>query len=429
MKKTLLFWGLGLLLSDLTYGQIFQQNFSTSPMVSSYFNATAPGQNQFNRIENLTHQPSSIVDEKLRFEKKSTGNSSANFTRYTAFSTNPTFLQIKFKYQLVANGSTSTSSQSKFFVGDDFPTNGADPELNYSNSIHSFFEFFYSGVNGGFKVGNGTALSNQYTGQQEITFVINNTGTTIGYAGPNGQQQTILNDTWDLWVGTDKALAGVAAKSPSASINKFMFFARYNGLTATYEFDDFEIHDNTTLTLPVTFKSFTANKTSNATVALKWETIEEKNNSHFEIYKSTDGENFSFLQSISAKGNDFKGITAYAIEDLNPVTGDNYYKLVQIDKDGTKSEYPNVISARIAVLEPQVKIFTKGETLELDIVPLKEGLNELVISDISGRAVYVKNVYLSMGSNRLEINKGLSSGVYIVSLKSSDKNLRFKFSK
>ncbi|PSL33764.1 T9SS type A sorting domain-containing protein [Dyadobacter jiangsuensis] len=85
--------------------------------------------------------------------------------------------------------------------------------------------------------------------------------------------------------------------------------------------------------LPVTLVSFTG-KAVEETVALKWETTEEVNASHFEIQRSSDARHFEPIGNVAAKGESKIRIT-YAFTDAAPLPGTNYYRLKQIDQDGT----------------------------------------------------------------------------------------------
>jgi hypothetical protein len=68
--------------------------------------------------------------------------------------------------------------------------------------------------------------------------------------------------------------------------------------------------------LPVTWISFTATKNNNG-VQLDWK-IEEKNNSRFEMERSTDGQTYQRLAVVSSKGD---GQNHYQYEDSKATQG------------------------------------------------------------------------------------------------------------
>jgi hypothetical protein len=102
-------------------------------------------------------------------------------------------------------------------------------------------------------------------------------------------------------------------------------------------FSDISIQEITVL--PVALISFSAANQLNV-VQLKWATSSEKNNSHFEVEKSTDGT--AFL-SIGRRAGFLNSNTLinYFFNDYYPSNGPNYYRLKQTDLDG-KEAYSNI---------------------------------------------------------------------------------------
>ncbi|RYY54944.1 MAG: hypothetical protein EOO09_12490 [Chitinophagaceae bacterium] len=84
--------------------------------------------------------------------------------------------------------------------------------------------------------------------------------------------------------------------------------------------------------LPVTLQSFTVNAV-NTTALLQWVTASELNNDHFDIERSVDGRVFSKIGRVA--GNGTTSIPQdYRFTDASPVSGNNYYRLAQVDIDG-----------------------------------------------------------------------------------------------
>ena len=92
----------------------------------------------------------------------------------------------------------------------------------------------------------------------------------------------------------------------------------------------------TNSTLPVTYFNFSASKQQQS-VLLSWQTANEINNNYFSIERSS-GRNFNALYKISSNDKH-----AYSYTDLNPLQGNNYYRLKQVDKDG-KFSYSQIVS-------------------------------------------------------------------------------------
>jgi hypothetical protein len=88
--------------------------------------------------------------------------------------------------------------------------------------------------------------------------------------------------------------------------------------------------------LPVTLISFKASLNSSNQAVLKWATASEKDNHYFEIERSKNAIDFESLGKINGKGtSDLRN--DYAFTDETPLKGINYYRLKQVDFDGTFS--------------------------------------------------------------------------------------------
>jgi hypothetical protein len=85
--------------------------------------------------------------------------------------------------------------------------------------------------------------------------------------------------------------------------------------------------------LPVTLLSFAA-KPAGDRVQLNWSTTSEQDASHFIVERSADLSEFTFVDQVSAKGTTDQR-QYYGVTDKQPVPGNNYYRLRQVDRDGT----------------------------------------------------------------------------------------------
>jgi hypothetical protein len=90
-----------------------------------------------------------------------------------------------------------------------------------------------------------------------------------------------------------------------------------------------------TTTLPVQLNYFTGLKEEDKTL-LSWQTVSEINNDYFSIERSVDGVNFEKIGEVSGQGSS-NAINDYSFTDENPLHGINYYRLQQIDFDGTSA--------------------------------------------------------------------------------------------
>ena len=91
--------------------------------------------------------------------------------------------------------------------------------------------------------------------------------------------------------------------------------------------------------LPVELVLFTASVTARQAVALHWVTASERNSKQFVIERSADGTSFSTLRTVVAAGTT-SARTTYDQLDEQPLFGTSYYRLRQVDNDGTTAFSP-----------------------------------------------------------------------------------------
>ncbi len=141
------------------------------------------------------------------------------------------------------------------------------------------------------------------------------------------------------------------------------------------------------------------------TVLLKWTVAQQINNEKFEIERSADGIRFETLQSIKADGNlaTRKEFTAL---DSQPLKGQNYYRIKQIDYDG-KFDYSNIAS--VYFNRDEISIYPNPAHDEIHIDSKKEVLRQINVYNHIGQLVQS----LAQKSNVVNI-KSLPHGVYWV---------------
>ncbi len=177
-----------------------------------------------------------------------------------------------------------------------------------------------------------------------------------------------------------------------------------------------EIAMLTPFSLPLKLGDFTAVKKATG-IQLNWETITEQNTSHFEIEKSTDGINFSYLGRVTAAGNSTDKLT-YAFTDVNPATGTNFYRLKMADLDGTFS-MSRVIAVKNGSNLVTMELFPNpaSDVLQIQLPSVKKETVTLSITDGMGRTIYRRSLQLNEGNNAVSIPVlQLTRGLYFLVL-------------
>ena len=105
------------------------------------------------------------------------------------------------------------------------------------------------------------------------------------------------------------------------------------------------MQNHSIMAMPIELLYFTGNLENNK-VTFKWETATELNNNYFEIERSKDGFVFEPISKTKSKSNDGNSTVAlnYSFIDENPLDGESYYRLKQVDfsRDFTYSKIVSV---------------------------------------------------------------------------------------
>jgi hypothetical protein len=170
--------------------------------------------------------------------------------------------------------------------------------------------------------------------------------------------------------------------------------------------------------LPIALINFSA-ECVEAGVLLNWSTATEKNNLYFAVERSKDGANWQETKRIYTEANSNSKKT-YSFTDDVFTDSTLYYRLVQVDLDGTKKTF-KVVSA---TCEPQSNFFKFYPNPAKHEVNLFFNVSEdhpdavITVIDQLGRTCLVKNNELKKGSNFLTLPLNLVQGVYFVSFSS-----------
>ncbi len=178
-------------------------------------------------------------------------------------------------------------------------------------------------------------------------------------------------------------------------------------------------------TLPVQLSSFTAKPQAN-TIQLNWQTVSEQNNSHFEVLRSTDGNNFNVIGRKEGNGTTDQTNT-YSFLDIKPVSGTSYYALKQYDLNGDNKLY-DAIPVKFSLSNGTFGAVVISSGIKIIINSEVEESANISIYDISGKQLASKQISLNKGVNEAEVtNFDLVKGkLYLVKLKSATQNQTIK---
>jgi uncharacterized repeat protein (TIGR02543 family) len=175
--------------------------------------------------------------------------------------------------------------------------------------------------------------------------------------------------------------------------------------------------------LPIELISFTANCNGRSSL-IEWTTATEKNNDFFVLERSNDAINFKEIARVAGAGNSIEPIN-YAYTDYGARSGDNYYRLVQVDYDGTSTASEIIVANCPAETlgEPDVLAFPNpfDDNLTLHFENFGNMHATVEVYDMLGRMVQTQKVNCSQNDYEIVLRlAGLSDGTYNVRISTAD---------
>jgi hypothetical protein len=177
--------------------------------------------------------------------------------------------------------------------------------------------------------------------------------------------------------------------------------------------------------LPVQLINFgvTENRGKNL---LQWTTAVESNSDYFSIERSSDGKNFTAIGTVKAAGFSSTDIN-YSFTDASPLTGINYYRLSQVDKDNSKN-----LSNTVAIINKSneslniatAQLSRSNNNMQVTVISAQNQKTSISLFDANGKLFLNETVQLQKGMNSIIKNtRALSSGIYYIKLSAADETV------
>ena len=199
-----------------TKAQVFAQDFNQSANLKDYVKKSSPGSGQLNVADADGEGKVSIVNSKLKLSKNGAGGRPF-MVRSTPLDIPSQALSFSFKIEAKAQGDAT----AYLALGNEF-NHDALPDDPSKCAVRLLFKLLPKG----FSLRNtnqGQDGPNQYTGEQEIKWIVNRSGKMQTYTAPDGSEQTVAADRWDLWVGKTKEFDEAGFTSTKQQLNNFKF--------------------------------------------------------------------------------------------------------------------------------------------------------------------------------------------------------------
>ena len=173
----------------------------------------------------------------------------------------------------------------------------------------------------------------------------------------------------------------------------------------------FELVFRNSSALPTNFVSVSAVQQGNA-IAVNFTTANEQNMSSYEVEESATGTTFTKGTSIKANN---AATSSYNWLDVNVNTGNNYYRIKGIEKNGGV-KYSQVVNVRTGTKGAEFAVYpnpVKGGVVNVQLMNIEKGQYSIKIVNSIGQEVAAKTIVHNGGSATQSINIGnVALGTY-----------------
>ena len=177
--------------------------------------------------------------------------------------------------------------------------------------------------------------------------------------------------------------------------------------------------------LPVTFRSIKAvQKASDNQV--DWSVAEESSTAKYQVEHSVNGTNFTVAGQVNARG--IAGNQNYQWLHIQPVSGNNFYRVKAINADGrfVLSNIVQVKNGNLSPAEPSVKIISNPVTngqLHILLSNFNKGQYPVQLVNQQGQVVYSQYIYHQGGtySQIITLSSRFTTGIYYLIILTDDK--------
>ena len=303
------------------------------------------------------------------------------------------------------------------------------PDANYSVRIDSLVALigYYSSVSNT-KIAVVYSKSNFTTDSADVTGGKDPSGATLAgtangsYTTPVVVTSTVGSSLISQYAFALNAGNGVQINAGETLTIRIYFSCGSTSAGRYVMLKNVQVKGLTPINLPVKITNYDLRFTNEHRVLNSWTTASEINTSHFNVQRSMDGKDFKTVGTIAAKG-----FGDYSFTDNQlPITNEQltlYYRLEIVDKDGSKT-YSEIRNVELGIRNLAINVYPNPVQLGSRITIDCKGAKEIVITDYTGRVVYIDK------TNRTSyiINlKSFLAGTYFVRMIVKGETLVSKF--
>jgi hypothetical protein len=167
--------------------------------------------------------------------------------------------------------------------------------------------------------------------------------------------------------------------------------------------------------LPADISSFTAIKLTSEKLQLAWTTVNDEVGKKYEIEKSTDGQNFTSIQTLIAKsnlGSNYQVNYTAVKEDKNQV----FFRIKQTEADGTL-KYSSIKSIPLDYVSTMMKVYptVTHDNVKIYFPFAPKADYQVSVTSITGQVIQ-HSQFMRTNLIQLPLKGNMKPGLYIVSV-------------
>ena len=265
------------------------------------------------------------------------------------------------------------------------------------------------------------------TNEARVYYTTDGSTPNAAYGVPFGTTQAITASyvsTYNNGSGIVDVVSATIPSLPSGTVINYIVSAWHtsggdeifaNGGTNTSSATATGFSYTVVSTLPIRMISFTGKKEKEG-IVLSWATAQETNADRYETYSSANGIDFKYLGTKKAAGTTII-TTQYSFTDKKPNTGNNFYKIKSVDKDG-RFAYSKVLNISFAEKKSPT-VTASGKTLHINLNASEKQNYSVIMVNNSGQAVKIWTIADNGTSAEhiLELPPNVKQSIYRIGIK------------
>ncbi|WP_299990018.1 T9SS type A sorting domain-containing protein [uncultured Pontibacter sp.] len=245
-------------------------------------------------------------------------------------------------------------------------------------------------------------------------------GTNLAFSFAEYDLNAPKEDTYDLYKFTQDNIMRLATSVPYSSIPI---------ITTSDIAGMYTLYSSSIIPLPVELTSFNARRHTKG-VMLTWETASELDNKGFEVQVSTNARDFKAIDFVESKVGTTSLKQNYSFLDTKAVSGTRYYRLKQIDFDGTSS-FSAIKAVALDGYSANVSAYPNpfDDVVVVTLNGSEARTVQVVLLDAMGKVLQQRTEETAGNSISVDMTGVKTKGMYILHVLDNDTKHTFKLMK